>query len=527
MIDWLDEDHLVWFVIEAVKRLDTAAFHRLARLGGVGRRGYDPDMVLTLFVYAMAYGVSSSRQIERLCHTDVAFRVICAQDVPDHTVLARFRQNHQDALTGLLTESLVLAAELGMVSLGTVALDGTKIAGNASKDANRSERYLRKLAEQYLDEVAAADEAEDTAFGEDNRGDELPPGVGDRTGRRQRIGQALEQITKRREEAENARREQAERTRVYQQTAQHAAVPGHTAPAGRPPADVDRVVVARARWQRARAKAADRYQQWQQARARGESPGGRPAVPPDEHNKVCKAWAAYQTETAAAAAAARNPTTDTDTAAGAGDSPERFTANLTDPDSRLLKTRNGWLQGYNCQTATSDDEFIVSARATQDANDLEQFIPTIDDVTATAHTLADRASRDDLRQIGTVLADAGYDSDTNLTADGPDRLIADGKRRTIDQRALTDPTAGDPPENASPREQMTHRLRTPEGHTLYKRRAPMIEAPNAWLKDRRGLRRFTRRGLAAVHAELSFASAVTNLLKIATKGITTTQLRAS
>src|SRR3954469_6240123 len=148
MIDWLDEDHLVWFVIEAVTRLDTTAFHRLAKLGGVGRQGYDPDMVLTLFVYAMAHGVSSSRQIERLCHTDVAFRVVCAQDVPDHTVLARFRQNHQDALTGLLTESLVLAAELGMVSLGTVALDGTKIAGNASRDANRGERHLRRLAEQ-------------------------------------------------------------------------------------------------------------------------------------------------------------------------------------------------------------------------------------------------------------------------------------------------------------------------------------------------------------------------------------------
>jgi Transposase and inactivated derivatives len=118
MTDWLPEEHLVWFVIEAVKRLDTAAFHRRAKLGGVGRRGYDPDMLLTLFIYAMAHGEPSSRRIERLCHTDVAFRIICAQDVPDHTVLARFRKNHQAALTDLLGESLVLAAELGMVSLG-------------------------------------------------------------------------------------------------------------------------------------------------------------------------------------------------------------------------------------------------------------------------------------------------------------------------------------------------------------------------------------------------------------------------
>ena len=130
-----------------------------------------------------------------------------------------------------------------------------------------------------------------------------------------------------------------------------------------------------------------------------------------------------------------------------------------------------------------------------------------------------------LRQVGTMVGDAGYDCDTNLAAAGPDRLIADGKRHTIDQRAVTDPATGDPPEHASPREKMNHRLRTPEGHALYKRRAPMVEAPNAWLKDGRGLRRFARRGLTAVQAELSFASAVTNLLKIATKGITAAQLQ--
>lgn len=527
MVDWLDEDHLVWFVIEAVKRLDTQAFHRLAKLGGVGRRGYHPDMLLTLLVYAMAHGESSSRRIERLCHTDVAFRIICAQDVPDYTVLARFRKNHEAALTDLLTQSLVLAAELGMVSLGTVAVDGTKIAGNASRDANRSEAHLRKLAEDFVGTVAATDEAEDALFGEDNRGDELPPEVGDRTGRRQRIDRALEQITARREEAEKQQREQAERAAACER-----AVAEGTKGRGRYPTGSDRVEMAKARWQRERGKAADRYEQWQRARERGEPRprGGRAAVPPDEHHRVRKAWAAYQAETEAAAS----------TDAGAGDAghgsgeatattggaEQRFTANLTDPDSRLLKTRNGWIQGYNCQTASSVDEFLVSARATQDANDVEQFVPTMNDVTATAHTLAERTGRDDLQQVGTMVGDAGYDSDANLAADGPDRLIADGKRHTIDHRAATDPATGQAPADASAREAMNHRLRTPEGHTLYKRRAPMVEAPNAWLKDGRGLRRFARRGLTAAQAELSLASAVTNLLKIATKGITATQLKA-
>jgi hypothetical protein len=250
---------------------------------------------------------------------------------------------------------------------------------------------------------------------------------------------------------------------------------------------------------------------------------------------VRRAWAAYQAEAAAAASKATDTgdnrhTTETTDATGAGqrpttgDSEQRFTANLTDPDSRLLKTRNGWIQGYNCQTATSDDGFIVSARATQDANDVEQFVPTMNDVTATAQTLADRTGRDDLT-VGTMIGDAGYDSEANLAVEGPDRLIADGKRRTIETRAATDPATGDPPADAAARDKMNHRLRTPAGLALYRRRDHMVEAPNGWLKDRRGLRRFSRRGLAAVQAELSFASAVTNLLKIATNGATTAQLQ--
>lgn len=278
MLDWLSGDHLVWFVIEAVKRLDTAAFHRRAKLGGVGRRGYDPDMLLTLFIYAMAHGESSSRRIERLCHTDVAFRVVCAQDVPDHTVLARFRKNHEAALTALLTESLVLAAELGMVSLGVVAFDGTKIAANASKDANRSEAHLRKLAEEFVEQVAETDEAEDALFGEDNRGDELPEPVADRTHRGERITQALEQIAARRRSTEKARRARAERAQAYEQAAQSDQVPK-----GPPPRDADPVVLTRARWQRERAKAQARYYKKQARRGERSRPGPKP-VPPDEHS---------------------------------------------------------------------------------------------------------------------------------------------------------------------------------------------------------------------------------------------------
>jgi transposase len=139
MRDWLPSGHLAWFVLDVVAELDTAEFH--VRGGGTvaGRAAFDPDMLLALLVYGYCMGVRSSRQIERLCGTDVAFRVICAQDVPDHTVIARFRQCHDEAFAGLFGQVLVAA-------FGTIAVDGTKIAADASLLANRSEECLRKPA---------------------------------------------------------------------------------------------------------------------------------------------------------------------------------------------------------------------------------------------------------------------------------------------------------------------------------------------------------------------------------------------
>lgn len=169
--------------------------------------------------------------------------------------------------------------------------------------------------------------------------------------------------------------------------------------------------------------------------------------------------------------------------------------------------------------------FILTARATQDANDVGQFVPTKEALEAVMAVVVQRTGRQDLIRAGTMLADAGYDSNENLTIDGPDRSIADSKRHRLEARAATDPAAGEPPTETSARERMNHRLRTSEGLALYRRRSHLIEAPNAWLKDGRGLRRFSRRGLSAVQSELSVAAAVTNLLRLAAKGITTAQLQ--
>jgi transposase len=150
MADWLPPEHLVWFVLDVVEALDTSAWHAGRRLGGAGRQGFDPDMLLALLVYAYAVGERSSRQIERLCSSDVAFRVVCAQDGPDHSTIARFRAQHEAAFAGLFAQVLAMCARAGMGRVGTVAVDGTKIGADASLGANRSGAWLQEQAERIV-----------------------------------------------------------------------------------------------------------------------------------------------------------------------------------------------------------------------------------------------------------------------------------------------------------------------------------------------------------------------------------------
>jgi transposase len=191
MREWLPGDHLVWFLLETIDVLDTHEFDRSRRLGGVGAAGYDPRMLLGLLVYAYCRGVRSSRQIERLCLTDVAFRVLCAQDTPDHCTIARFRVECQDAFTGLFTQILMIAGRAGLGQFGTVAIDGTKIAANASIDANRGHEWLSEEVARMVDEAEQIDAAENTQAEQAmcGDGDRVPGQLHDRTGRAQRIGQ--------------------------------------------------------------------------------------------------------------------------------------------------------------------------------------------------------------------------------------------------------------------------------------------------------------------------------------------------
>jgi len=226
MREWLPRDHPVHLVIAVVEEhLDTSAFHAGRKTGGAGAAGYDPDMLVAVLVWAYAHEVTSSRRMEELCRTDVAFRLICAGNLPDHCTTARFRKDFGEAVPGFFAEVLVLCARLGIGRLGVVALDGTKTA--ASKAANRGEDKLRELAERAVAAHAAADAADDELFG-DARGDEVPEEAWSPRGRAGRIAEAPAQLEAEREAAEAEQRAKAEQFRARRE----AGLPAGPAPAG-------------------------------------------------------------------------------------------------------------------------------------------------------------------------------------------------------------------------------------------------------------------------------------------------------
>jgi len=184
--EWLPEDHLAWFVLDAVEEMDLTGFYAEYRDDGWGRASHDPAMMVALLLYAYAIGERTSRRIERRCHEDIAFRVICANRAPDHATIARFRARHEDALAATFTDVLVLCAKAGVVSVGLVAVDGSLVAGNASPGATKTYRAIRQEVEQMLDDAARADADDDQQFGQ-ARGDELPPELADPNSRRERL----------------------------------------------------------------------------------------------------------------------------------------------------------------------------------------------------------------------------------------------------------------------------------------------------------------------------------------------------
>lgn len=522
MREWLGAGHPVWLVIEVVHgHLDTSAAHRARRAGGRGAAGYDPDMMVALLAWAYGQGVTSSRRIEQLCRTDVAFRVICGGRAgPDHVTIARFRAGLGPAAADLFAGVLGLCARLGMGRLGVIALDGTKIAANASKSANRSRERLAELARELVAAHAAADAAEDELFGPGVRGDELPPEVADPRTRGERIAAALADL-----QAGQAAAGQADQAKAAEYL--EAAAAGKPPPGPRP-AGAD-VAAAQLRLDRLAAAQEAKIASWQQRTAAKKAATGtglpeRPPKPPAEHAKVKRA--AERAEKAKQRAAERDRKNARAQASGTRPVKVR---NITDPHSRLMPVRGGgFIQGYNAQVITSEDGLILATTLTQDTTDTAWFAPMLEQAQAAAALIAGcrppGSTRSD--QIGLVLADAGYLSEHNLTCDGPDRIIAVGKRRDLEKAARGQTRAGHG--HAGPATTaMAERLKTPEAITAYRHRGHIAETPHAHIKHNMGIRQLSMRGKPKATAEWTFTAAVHNLLKAITTGHLTSHALAT
>ena len=518
MREWLPAEHPVWLVIAVVEdHLDTSAFHARRKTGGAGAAGYDPDMLVAVLVWAYAHKVTSSREIERLCGTDVAFRVICAGNLPDHSTLARFRGDFPGAVAVFFAEVLVLCARLGMGKLGTVALDGMKIAASASKSANRTEEGLRKLAWEAVAAHAAADAAEDELFGAGRRGDEVPEEAWSPRSRDERIRRALADLEAERKAAEQAEQAKAEAFRARQQCGQR------TGPAPKQAA----VELAQENLARVRAARAA-----QLAELAGRHAGGRPdrrsrAAGIDDYCRVRQAAAKVEKARTRAAEAERKAAGREKNRTGPG--PVR---NITDPDSRLMPVRGGgFIQGCNTQNMTSQDELIIATELTGDPVDCPWFEPMTAQAQQAAalieaHRPGPAPGQDGGGGIGQVLADAGYCSEHNLTCPGPDRLIATGKGRDL-EKAARDPDTAGPGWGGPAIQAMRERLKTDDGIAAYRQRGHIAETPHGHIKHNMGIRQLSVRGTPKASAEWTFICAVHNLFKALTTGHLTGQALAA
>jgi transposase len=314
--EWLPENHLAWFVVAAVEEMDVEGFYAAYRCDGRSRPAYEPAMMVALLLYAYARGIRSSRVIERACIEDVAFRVVAAQRRPDHATIARFIERHEPALAGLFGEVLRLCAGAGLAQIGVIAVDGTKVHANASRDANLD---YEQLAREILQEAKAVDAAEDELYGE-ARGDELPEQLATGEGRRAWLREAKRRL--------EAQREQEARS----------------VPRSRP----ERVKEAKRRveeelWTESRANAA-----YEHYRAHGRMKNGRRL----------------------GAHSPPKPYTPPATPEGR--------INTTDPDSRVVKGLRGFIQGYNAQAVTNTHQVVLAAEVMTAGGDFGHLEPMLD-----------------------------------------------------------------------------------------------------------------------------------------------------
>lgn len=419
--DYVGKDHLSRLIVSLVREsLDLSEIVARYR-GDVGQPPFDPRQMTALLLHGYASGVYSSRRIARACVERADFMMIAAGDPPDFRTLSEFRRQHLEKLAGLFVQVLRLAQKAGLVKLGHVALDGTKIRANASKHKAMSyERMKKREAElaaevdRWLKAAEAADREEDARYG-DRRGDELPDWVADKQKRLEKIRQAKAEL-----EAEA--RAAADQERQHRQKAQ------------------------------------------EQRQAAGRNKSGKAAAPPQE------------------------------------EPPAKAQRNFTDPESRILKAKDGFVQGYNAQAAVDGAaQIIVAHGLVAQTSDQDQLVPLLDGIKANLRRRPKEAS-----------ADAGYCSEANLKALRKRRItgyVAIGRAKH--------PGAGKPNLTGRLTKAMRTKLKRAGWRSRYRLRKQIVEPVFGQIKQARGFRQFLLRGLAKVKAEWALVCTAHNLTKLA------------
>jgi transposase len=482
--DWVADDHLVWTVLGAVEEMDLGAFYGAYRADGHGRPAYEPSMMVALLLYAYARGNRSSRGIERECREDVAYRVIAANRVPDHSTIAEFRKRHEAALSELFGEVLVLCREAGLVSVGVIAVDGTKVHANASNMVNRD---YRQIAEEILAEADRIDAEEDELYGE-ARGDELPEQLRTAEGRRAALRAAKERLASRPSDGEPER----------------------------PVLELDPAVIVsrspgRRGWLREAKRQLDDYRQ-----ERSEP------VPRSRAGRLLAAERRFVEDLEVEREA--NEAYEAYRAQGVMKDGRRFggppkpyllpkeptgKVNTTDPDSKNLKAFRGYVQGYNAQAVVTEHQIVISAEVNTDPQDFGHLGPM---VTAAKRELTKAGIE---QQPGAVVADAGYwhhEQMDELTAQGVTVLIPPDSTKRKDARPGWD----------GGRYSFMRAVLAGPGRGLYEKRHKLIEPVFGQIKFNRRLDRFLRRGRGAARCDWRLATTTHNLLKLHQHRLATT-----
>ncbi len=463
--EWLPEDHLAYFILETVGELDLSAIEaRLQEKEPRGERPYDPQMLVSLLLYAYCVGVYSSRKIARGTREDVAMRVISGGTSPHFTTVNNFRMEHRQALAGLFVQVFRLCQKAGLVRLGHVSFDGSKVAANASKHRAMSyqrmgetEKKLQEEVEKLLRRAEEVDHEEDRRWGSGDGAQDLPQELKRRQDRLARIRQAKAELE--REAAES----RAAQLRHLADGQQKKSEDEREEPAER------RRAARRAEKSREQAQQLDPRSE----RAREEPPST--SEPPLPMHRV--------------------------STTPEGKPAPKAQRNFTDPDSRIMKRHGGYLQGYNAQIAVDGDYQVIVAQAlTNLSPDQPHLMAMIERLKATCG------------QVPEVLtADAGYFTPENVRyceEEGFEALIAVGREHgrgeQVSAGARTEETA----------ERMRRKLDTETGRALYRRRKAIVEPAFGQIREARGFRRFLLRGLSKTRDEWAMVCTAHNMLKL-------------